>query len=916
MNFSVRSIYITIKLFFCLLATSRSTIAQSIQTDGTTPTLPETCSGGCTIRGGLKQGNNLFHSFIKLGVDTNTTVLFQDSGVANIFSRVTGNEMSEILGTLGVTGGDANLFLINPNGIFFGENSSLNVNGSFLATTANAISFEEQGFLNSTSDKIPILTINPSALVFASDNQGVIINKSTAPAGDFFPGFPAQGLQVPNGKSLLLVGGDIILDGGQLNAFGGRIELGGLAEAGEIKLNFSGINEGNISLDYLEQVKKSNTTVANLANIWVFSENKGDIAINAENLTVSGMSNLLGGVTESSETGRGQAGDIILNVTKKLEITDGSFVANQVTPNVNGNGGDIYVNSGSLFIENSSIITTTLGQGNSGNLRLNIPNGLIKISSNSLIGAGTGGTGIGGNIVIFAKEMILEDNSNIDASTFQTGNTGNIDVFVAEKLAIFSNSTIQNSIGVEATGDGGNINIEAKNLSLYRGSQLRTNFFGRGEGGSIDLDITDSVIIIGVGTNGFSTGITSAAEQGSEGNAGTINVNTKGFRIADGGLVSSQTASVSDGGDIIVNANTFEAFGGGQVVASADSSGNAGNINIYVSDNLLLSGSDSNFIDRLAVFEGSIEDFQKNIGNEAPGNSGFFASSRMDATGRGGNIEVQTNELEILDGAEINVSATGTGVAGSSNINAGNVTLDGGTLTAATRVGDRGNITISNADTLLLRNNSEITTNATKQATGGDININSDTIALLDFSSITANAVEGRGGNIQIFTEGIFREPNTIIQATSEENIDGTIIIEDPDRDPSSGVFELPNAPIDAATILSQNLCRFERGRIAKGSSFIITGRGGLTPTSEEPLSSSDVVGWANREDVEVSDDGLVGVRQRSEQDRSETDYPEIQQAQGWVTSSDGSVWLVANAPESLLQSSEIAHPDCSKLRQ
>ncbi|MDJ0648627.1 MAG: hypothetical protein QNJ60_07960, partial [Xenococcaceae cyanobacterium MO_188.B19] len=235
-------------------------------------------------------------------------------------------------------------------------------------------------------------------------------------------------------------------------------------------------------------------------------------------------------------------------------------------------------------------------------------------------------------------------------------------------------------------------------------------------------------------------------------------------------------------------------------------------------------------------------------------------------------------------------------------------------LTAETKAGNEGNINLNNLETLLLRN-SKITTNAEKEATGGDITINSDGIALLDKSNITANAVEGRGGNITIKTQRLFQEPDSEITADSELDIDGTITINSPDVDRTSGIIELPDVPIDAETILAQNLCKFEDDKIAKGSSFTITGRGGLTPTSEESLGNvNHVVGWASRDDLEVSHDGLVGVRQRSKNETSKTNYPVIQQSQGWVTTADGSVWLVADAPETIVQNSRITHPDCRTL--
>ena len=183
----------------------------------------------------------------------------------------------------------------------------------------------------------------------------------------------------------------------------------------------------------------------------------------------------------------------------------------------------------------------------------------------------------------------------------------------------------------------------------------------------------------------------------------------------------------------------------------------------------------------------------------------------------------------------------------------------------------------------------------------------------MDNSDITANAVEGRGGNIFLTTQGIFQEPDSDITAASELGFDGTITINNPDVDPTSGIVELADVPIDAESILAQDLCKLENDKIAKGSSFIITGRGGLTPTSEDSLgNTNNVVGWANREDIEVSQSGTVGVRQRPQTQTVAADYPVIQQSQGWVKTKDGSVWLVANAPQAIPQNMKIAHPSCS----
>ncbi|MGL5832690.1 MAG: filamentous hemagglutinin N-terminal domain-containing protein [Waterburya sp.] len=794
MKIPVNSLYLLLSIVFGLLVNTKLTAAQSIQTDGTTPTKAASCSDNCTIEGGLRQGNNLFHSFERFNVDAGTTVLFQDPGVTNILNRVTGNDLSEILGTLGVSGGDANLFLMNPNGIIFGQDASLDLNGSFLATTADGIRFGEQGLLDTTANQIPLLTINPSALSFADKNQGVIRNESTAPAGVNFYGVETFGLQISDGKSLLLVGGDVVFDRGQVNnseARASRLELGGLAEAGEVELNFSDIDEGNISLNFPEQLQKANVLITNGSYIEILFAQKADIAINARNITLAETSFL--GVTifenvEDVEIYSNRAGNITLNATEKLELTDSSIISNLVGQLAQGDAGNININTDSLFIS---------------------------------------------------------DGSGITASTF-------------------------------GQGDSGNINI-----------------------------LSDSVNITGFGTTGFSSNLSTQTTTGALGQAGDITVNTNSFVIADGGVVTSQTSNESDGGNISINANNFEAVNGGQIVTSASDSGNAGNINLQIADNLLLSGSEPSFAERLT-------EFGKIVTNEFPGNSGLFANVRSEASGTGGNIEVTTDKLSIQDNAEINVSAESTGEAGSLNIDAQDVTLNQGSLTAETKVGDQGNITLNNADTLLLRNNSQITTNAMESATGGDINLTAEGIAVLDDSAITAQAVLGQGGNIKIDKQGIiFRDPNSQISANSQQGIDGTITIDYIDTNPALEVFQLTDIPIDAQAILDQNLCKFEDNKIAGGSSFIITGRGGFISTSTD-LNDRDIVNWAEREDLQINDNGTVGVLQREIKDTNVQSYSQTQQAQGLVVAPDGSKWLTANVSNTTPQNSPNEHPDCS----
>ena len=107
------------------------------------------------IEGGAIRGSNLFHSFADFNVRNLEKVYFSNpSLVDNIISRVTGSTQSNILGTLGVLG-NANLFLINPNGVVFGPNAVLDVTGSFLASTSDQLQFENGYAFSATEANAP-----------------------------------------------------------------------------------------------------------------------------------------------------------------------------------------------------------------------------------------------------------------------------------------------------------------------------------------------------------------------------------------------------------------------------------------------------------------------------------------------------------------------------------------------------------------------------------------------------------------------------------------------------------------------------------------------------------------------------------------------------------------------------------------
>ncbi len=758
------------------------------------------CTTSCQIEGGTTRNSNLFHSYEEFSVSPDVEAVFNHSpNIKNIFTRVTGRFPSNIEGTISTqiddnidNQGSANLFLINPNGIMFGANAMLNIGGSFLATTAESIFFADNSQFSATnSQNSALLTVSvPIGLQFGA-KIGNIYNQ----AERIDSNGSLIGIAVRPEKTLALLGGSILLEGGFLKAPSGKVELGSVAANSFVRLK---------------------TTSDSLSFSYQNVENFLDISLlDQARIVTSDFDNIL-------------SGDVRINA-RHIELKDQSIISLINSSNKDG---------GSIFIEGEQLV----------------------LQDSSRIRVFTDGNGRAGNIIINVDRIELVDtDTNID----KTG-------LFSEAFPSFP------SFFSSTAGSSGNINIDTRQLTIRDGAQIAVSTLSSGKGGSLVINASETVKVIGrTADNIFPSALFAQSDGGrATGDAGDLHINTGKLIVQDGGNISV--------GAIEEKTNPFRI---------GISEGNGGKLVINATESIKVSGF--GFDEQGEIAPSTLLSESQGIGNA-------------------GNIEIATPKLTVTNGGEINVSATGTGEAGSLNLNAQDIVLDRGTLTAETQAGDKGNINLNNLDTLLLRNNSNITTNATKEATGGDININSKGIALIDQSNITANAVEGRGGNINITTQRLFQEPDSKITATSEFNLDGKITIKSPDVDPTSGLIELPDVPIDAATILAQDLCKFEDDKIAKGSSFIITGRGGLTPTSADPLENLDrVVRWANRDDIKVSKNGLVGVRQRSDSDTAEKSYPVIQQAQGWITTSDGSVWLVANAPETIPQNSRIVHPNC-----
>ncbi|QDL09946.1 filamentous hemagglutinin [Brasilonema octagenarum UFV-E1] len=505
-----------VSLTFALAANSASA---QITPDATLPNNSTVTINGNTfnIDGGTIAGRNLFHSFQQFSVPKDGTASFNNAAdIQNIFSRVTGTSVSNIDGIIKALG-TANLFLINPNGIVFGPNASLNVGGSFVGTTANAIQFGNQGFWSATNPNNPaLLTVNPSALFFNQIAAASITSNSVAPAGKDPPGLEdALGLRVPDGKSLLLVGGNVNMDRGRLNAYSGRVELGGLAASGNVGLNVDG---DKLSASFPTESALADVSLTNNAAVYVYASGGGNIIINARNLDMN-ESRLRAGIGSNLGSDGTVAGDIVLNAKGKITLV-ASSIFNFVSSGAEAKGGNIQIKADSLSLTNNAyFFASTIGKRDPGNVIIDA-RGNVDFDNSYAFTSAFIGEGKSGNIQIKADSLSLTNNASLFAKSLGQGDPGNIEV-TARQIRLDNSASFN---AESASGNGGNINLRVTDLLLLRGgSQISTSAGSDlkvGNGGNITINAPSGFIVSVPNEN---SDITANAFNGS---GGKININS------------------------------------------------------------------------------------------------------------------------------------------------------------------------------------------------------------------------------------------------------------------------------------------------------------------------------------------------------------------------------------------------------
>ncbi|XQQ06701.1 MAG: beta strand repeat-containing protein [Leptolyngbya sp. IPPAS B-1204] len=470
-------------------------------------------------------------------------------------------------------------------------------------------------------------------------------------------------------------------------------------------------------------------------------------------------------------------------------------------------GGNIRITANSLILNGGQLQANTAGEGDAGDIIIDVDDTvtLEGITSSGFVSGMTtsvlqGGDGQGGNIQITGRSLVLSDGAQLKAEAEGLGDAGDIIINTRDNVsfdgsnvnAIDSNgnrSTIYSAAISRTEGlgrQGGDIRITTGSLSVTNGAQLEasTVLGGRGNAGNIIINARDAVLIDGTGIDGSSSGLLSGTYDFASGQGGGIFITTDSLQISNGAIISGLTTTSGRGGSITVDTNTLDLLNGGQILTNSFGEGEAGTITLNVRENITLSGRNPNpsssFSQSRFFTEGT--------------SSGLFANTRPDTTGNGGTITLSTNELSLLDGAQITAFTAGTGNPGNIQIrDTDTIKLDNSTISTTINAGvvlsnpssNQGNIDIQ-ARSLALNNNTQITASTLGQGNAGNIRVRDAESITLNNSAISTavnNGAIGQGGSITLDTDTLsLANRANITASTSGTGSTGRITINASDR--------------------------------------------------------------------------------------------------------------------------------------
>jgi filamentous hemagglutinin family protein len=515
-------------------------------------------------------GSNLFHSFSQFNLAPLESINFlADPTVLNVITRVTGGDPSDIAGTITAP---ANFFLINPSGISFNDNATINVEGAFVSSTSPGLFFNDGSVefraLNPQSADDALLTIAADVGNFNTVGRvgDIAISNATLQPPDVRLGFDAS-IIVVNGSRLGGQDGIVIFNADDLAISDSFLVVpNGLIEAtaSNILINNSGLITDTIGIDpaggiffTAEQITVQNNSILGANTL---SEGDGGLIFLDGDLILIDQNTQL----QASTSGTGRSGVILLgrpgrgavifdNTSGALAtIENGGFSINgdPDNPNFTDTNFNIFIQSNLVFLNNESQLQTLVREGAGGSAGwIGIIAEDVIISNNSIIFSIVEAEAVAGSIagavaLDVENNVVFDNNSGITTSILTDGVAGVVVIDARGDVLLSNNSGIISTVeaGVTATTNpnfAGAIAVDAGRLGLTDGSFIETTNRGVGAGGNIDI-VADVVAVNDVSF------ISAEAEDGI---AGNLDFRSQFISLSGGSNISTES-QVGAGGNM------------------------------------------------------------------------------------------------------------------------------------------------------------------------------------------------------------------------------------------------------------------------------------------------------------------------------------------------------------------------------
>jgi len=690
-------------------------LAQSIIPEpNSTNTLTNSVDNRVDITGGQRSGDggNLFHSFTQFNVPPGQIANFvSNNSIQNILTRVVGGQPSLIEGLIQVTGGNSNLFILNPAGIIFGSGARLDVPGAFTATTATGIGFNSGLFNSLDANDYNSLSGEPNSFLFSTSNPGNIVNYGE--------------LSVASGQTLNLVGGNVI-NTGTLNAPAGQITIAAIEGNNLVRISQTGYLL-NLEIQTVTPNYGNDKSVINPLDLpKLLTGNSGDNQASNVNTLPNGTVELTASNPQFSPQGGGALISGFLN-TRNTSFNSSS----SNLPQVNIIGNDIHLFNGKIDAS---------GANGGGIVRIGSnyqENGLFPTASRTLINdqstiiADALTDGNGGQIIIGAKDS-TQFFGDISAQGFSNSNP-------TQRLGGFATIFSQNNLNI-----AGNINLKTTNLTS---GTLTINAPEINIG---NQDKTQENITLSEQTlENFAPKANVVIEAKNSINIANLTDNELNFSATRGTLTFTADADKSGSGGLTMNSgDTIRTSGAAIVITGVNLlTGNiitqGGNLDLTTTNN---GGIRTENLSTSAITNGG------NLTIKSDGDivtNNISTSATVNGTGAPVNLtalnRIQTN----------NINTSGSIKAGDITLNSsqGDIILDGNSssIDATSSQGSGGNILVNTPRTL--------TTNLIDtrgKETGGNIILNAELkVETQGLQTGTFNGLETATGNIEITSDEI-----------------------------------------------------------------------------------------------------------------------------------------------------------------